>query len=66
LLAIAPSADLRASQLAAIAEESAFDDTVDAGVLVVEHVRATHPLLVATAGKHSRPSARRQLHLELE
>jgi DNA-binding CsgD family transcriptional regulator len=67
LLAIALSADLRASQLAAIADESAFDDAVDAGVLVVdgERVRASHPLLAAAARKHSRPSAWRQLHLEL-
>ena len=67
LLAIALSADLRASQLAALADARAVDDAVDAGVLVVdgERVRASHPLLAAAARKHSRPSARRQLHLEL-
>ena len=67
LLAIALSADLRASQLAALADASAVDDAVDAGLLVVdgERVRASHPLLAAAARKHSRPTARRQLHLEL-
>jgi DNA-binding CsgD family transcriptional regulator len=67
LLAIALSADLRASQLAALADSTAVDDAVDAGVLVVdgERVRASHPLLAAAARKHSHLSARRQLHLEL-
>ena len=67
LLAVALSADLRTSQLVAIADATTVDDAVDTGVLVVdgERVRASHPLLAAAARKHSRPSARRQLHLEL-
>jgi len=67
LLAIALSADLRTSQLVAIADAATVDDAVDKGLLVVdgERVRASHPLLAAAARKHSRPSARRQLHLEL-
>jgi DNA-binding CsgD family transcriptional regulator len=67
LLAVALSADLRTSQLVAIADATTVDDAVDTGVLLVdgERVRASHPLLAAAARKHSRPSARRQLHLEL-
>jgi DNA-binding CsgD family transcriptional regulator len=67
LLAVALSADLSASQLAAIADSAAVEDAVEAGVLLVEgdRVRASHPLLAAVARKRSRSRARRKLHLEL-
>ena len=67
LLAVALSADLRMSQLAAIGDPAAVDDAVDAGLLIVdgERVRPSHPLLAAAAKKHSRSGARRELHREL-
>jgi DNA-binding CsgD family transcriptional regulator len=67
LLAVALSADLSTSQLAAIADEAILEDAVDAGLLVVDRdrVRASHPLLAAAARKRSRARARRGLHLEL-
>jgi DNA-binding CsgD family transcriptional regulator len=67
LLAVALSADLRTSQLAAIADETAVEDAVAAGVLLVDgsRVRVSHPLLAAVAKKRSRPRERRELHLEL-
>ena len=66
LLAVALSADPRTSELAAIAD-TAVEDAVEAGVLVVEgeRVRASHPLLAATARKRSRARQRRELHFEL-
>jgi DNA-binding CsgD family transcriptional regulator/tetratricopeptide (TPR) repeat protein len=67
LLAIALSADLRVSQLAAIADPTAVEDAVDAGLLLFEgdRVRASHPLLAAAARACSRAQERRGLHLEL-
>jgi DNA-binding NarL/FixJ family response regulator len=67
LLAVALSADPRASELAALPDGAALGDAVDAGVLVVDgdRVRASHPLLAAAARKRSRSSARLELHLEL-
>lgn len=67
LLAVALSADLGVSQLAALADWAAVEDAIDAGLLVVEgdRVRASHPLLAAAACTRSRASERRELHLEL-
>jgi DNA-binding NarL/FixJ family response regulator len=67
LLAVALSADLRSSQLAAVVEPSALDDAVDAGVLVVDgdRVRPSHPLLGAAARASSRAAERRELHRAL-
>jgi DNA-binding NarL/FixJ family response regulator len=67
LLAVALSADLRTTQLAAIADPVALDAAADAGLLIVEgdRVRPSHPLLAAAAKRHSRAGARRELHHEL-
>jgi len=67
LLAVALSADLRTTQLAAIADPVALDAAVDAGLLIVEggRVRPSHPLLAAAAKRHSRAGERRELHHEL-
>ena len=67
LLAVALSADLRASELTMLASADAVDDAVDAGVLVVDgdRVRASHPLLGAVARKRSRSRTRRELHRAL-
>jgi DNA-binding NarL/FixJ family response regulator len=67
LLAVALSADLRRSQLAALGDPDALAEAVDAGVLLVDgdRVRASHPLLAAAALKHSRPRDRRELHSAL-
>jgi DNA-binding NarL/FixJ family response regulator len=67
LLAVALSAEPRASELAAILSEDALVDAVDRGLLVLEgeRVRASHPLLAAVARKHSRPRERRELHRAL-
>jgi DNA-binding CsgD family transcriptional regulator len=67
LLAVALSADLRASHLAAIGDPGEVEDAVEDGLLLVEgdRVRASHPLLAAAARKRSRPSGRRELHLAL-
>jgi DNA-binding NarL/FixJ family response regulator len=67
LLAVALSADPTVEQLAAIADVRAIDDAVDAGVVAIDggRVRASHPLLAATAQRHSRARERRELHLEL-
>jgi len=67
LLAVALSADLRVSHLAAIADPVAVDDAVDAGLLLVDRdrVRASHPLLAAAARSRSRAAERRELHLDL-
>src|SRR5262249_48593029 len=67
LLAVALSADPRASQLAAIAGSDTLEDAIDAGLLHCEgeRVRASHPLLAAAARKHSNRRSRRELHLEL-
>lgn len=67
LLALALAAELRLSQLDAIAGPGAIDEAVDAELLVVEgdRVRPSHPLLAAAARKHSRARERRETHLEL-
>ena len=67
LLALALSADLSLSQLAALAGPDGLDAAVDTGVLVVDGDRArpAHPLLAAVAKKRSRAGERRRLHLEL-
>ena len=67
LLAAALTADLRLSQVDAIAGVEALDEAVDAGVLVVDgdRVRPSHPLLAAAASKRSRARDRRELHLAL-
>jgi DNA-binding CsgD family transcriptional regulator len=67
LLAVALDADLRVSQLAAIAGPEALEDAVEAGVVVVdgERVRPSHPLLAAAAKRHARAAEQRELHLEL-
>jgi DNA-binding SARP family transcriptional activator/DNA-binding CsgD family transcriptional regulator len=67
LLAVALTAELRLSQVAAIEDAGALDGAVDAGVLVVEgdRVRPSHPLLAAAAKKRSRAGDRRELHIAL-
>jgi DNA-binding CsgD family transcriptional regulator len=67
LLAVALSGDLPTGALAALADDGAFDDAVDAGVLIVDgdRVRASHPLLAAAARKHSLARERRELHRAL-
>ena len=67
LLAVALSDDLRPSQLRALADATALDRAVEAGVLVVEgeHARASHPLLAAAARQGSSERERRELHAQL-
>jgi DNA-binding CsgD family transcriptional regulator len=67
LLAVALSADLRASDLAAFADAATIEDAVEAGLLIVDgdRVRVSHPLLAAAARKRSPARDRRRLHLEL-
>lgn len=67
LLAVALSANLRLSQLPAIADQADIDKALDTGLLVVEgdRVRASHPLLAAAAAGHAPARERRELHLEL-
>jgi DNA-binding CsgD family transcriptional regulator len=67
LLAVALSGGLHTGELATIADPGAFDDALDAGLLVVDgdRVRASHPLLAAAARKRSRARDRRELHLAL-
>jgi DNA-binding CsgD family transcriptional regulator/tetratricopeptide (TPR) repeat protein len=67
LLAVTLSADLRASQLAAVADQPAIDEAIDRGVVLVDggRVRPSHPLLAAAARGRSRAAERRRLHLEL-
>ncbi|MFN8224398.1 MAG: LuxR C-terminal-related transcriptional regulator [Gaiellales bacterium] len=67
LLATALSADLTASQLAAIADAGSVERAVADGVLVLdgERVRASHPLLAAAVRRRSHAATRRELHLEL-
>jgi DNA-binding CsgD family transcriptional regulator/DNA polymerase III delta prime subunit len=67
LLAVALSADLTTSQLAAVADTASVDAAVEARLLLVDgdRVRASHPLLAAAARKRSRGPMRRELHLEL-
>ncbi|HKP18502.1 MAG TPA: AAA family ATPase [Gaiellaceae bacterium] len=67
LLAVALSAELTSSQLAAVDGTATVDDAADAGLLVIDgdRVRASHPLLAAAARKRSSSRVRRELHLEL-
>jgi DNA-binding CsgD family transcriptional regulator len=67
VLALALNADLRVSQLTAIADPIALEDAVEAGVVLLDgdRVRPAHPLLAAAAKKHSRARERRELHLTL-
>jgi DNA-binding CsgD family transcriptional regulator len=67
LLVVSLGDHTRAGELVAIAGPEAFDDAVDAGVVVVDgqRVRAAHPLLAAVAQKRSRAAERRELHLAL-
>jgi DNA-binding NarL/FixJ family response regulator len=67
LLAVALSGDLRTAELAAVADNEAVEDAVEAGLLRVEgdRVRAAHPLLAAAAKRRSRARERRALHREL-
>jgi hypothetical protein len=67
LLAVALGADLRTTELAAVANADAVEDAVDAGLLVVEgdRVRASHPLLATAAKQRSRPRERRELYRAL-
>jgi len=53
--------------VAAVDDETALDDAVDAGVLVVEgtRVRVAHPLIGAVAQSRARPAERRALHASL-
>jgi DNA-binding CsgD family transcriptional regulator len=67
LLALALSTDLRVSQLESLAESSAIDEALDAGVVAVDgdRVRLAHPLFGAAALRRSRPRQRAQLHRDL-
>jgi DNA-binding NarL/FixJ family response regulator len=67
LLAASLSADLRVSELARITGSTAVENAVAGGLLVVDgdRVRASHPLLASVASARSKPTERRQLHLEL-
>jgi DNA-binding CsgD family transcriptional regulator len=67
LLAVALSGDPRVSELALIGGASAIDEAVASGLLVVDgdRVRATHPLLPATARSRARPRERREMHERL-
>jgi DNA-binding CsgD family transcriptional regulator len=67
LLAVALSGELRAAELAAIADPGTIDDALDAGLVVIEsdRVRASHPLLAAAAKSRSGARHRRELHLAL-
>src|SRR5262249_31905231 len=67
LLSLALQADLRVSQLTALAGVAAVDESVAAGVAGVdgERVRPAHPLLAEVAKNAVSARERRQLHLEL-
>jgi DNA-binding CsgD family transcriptional regulator len=67
VLVVSLSADLHASQLAAISGQAAIDEAVDAGLVFLDgdRVRPSHPLLAAAAKQRSRPAERRMLHAEL-
>ena len=67
LTAVALSAGLSQSQLAALAGPLAVEDAVSAGLLIVDGagVRVSHPLLGAAAMRHSSAGERRELHLDL-
>ena len=67
LLAVALSADLRRSQLAAIAGADEVAEALRSGILVAdgERMRASHPLLAAAARQHSSAADRQAMHAEL-
>ena len=67
LLAVALTAEPRVDELIAIAGETAVDDAVAAGLLVVDghRARAAHPLLAAAAKQRAGPRERRELHRAL-
>lgn len=67
LLATALSAGLTSSELSTVVDPLAMEEAVVSGLVVVEQsrVRPSHPMLAAAARKHSRPSERRALHLDL-
>jgi AAA ATPase-like protein len=67
LLAVALSADPRIDELIAIAGETAVDEAIDAGLLLVDgfRVRPAHPLLAAAAKQRAAPRERRELHCAL-
>jgi DNA-binding CsgD family transcriptional regulator len=64
LLLTALSGDLTVAQLTAVVDRSAVDDAVGSGLLGIEgdRVRASHPLLAASARMHSSAEERRDLH----
>jgi DNA-binding CsgD family transcriptional regulator len=67
LVALALSADLRVSELAAVGGQDAVDDAVDRGLVHVDgdRVRAVHPLFAAAAMGSAGRGERRELHLAL-
>lgn len=67
LLALALSEDPRTDQLVAIVGERALDDALDADAVVLDgqRVRASHPLLAASAERRSPARERRAMHLAL-
>jgi DNA-binding NarL/FixJ family response regulator len=64
LLAVALNPDLTRSQLAAVADASAIDGALDAGLVLVrgDRVRASHPLMAAAARSQAEAGERRDLH----
>lgn len=64
LLAVALSGELSRLELASLVGPLALEDSVAAGLLVVEgtRVRASHPLLAAAARRNSSAEERRDLH----
>jgi DNA-binding CsgD family transcriptional regulator len=64
LLALALDADLKATQLVALAGAGAVASAVQEGVVVLdgERVRASHPLLAAAASREAPVEERQELH----
>ena len=67
LVALALSADLRVTELAAAGGQKALDDAVDRGLVRVDgdRVRAMHPLVAVAAMRSAGRGERRELHLAL-
>src|SRR5262249_4529770 len=67
MLALALSAELRVRQLEEVADADALDESLAAGLVVVDgdRVRPFHPLVAAMVKTRARPLERRRLHLEL-
>jgi len=67
VMAVALSPELTSSELMAVVGPIALEEAVASGLVVVERsrVRPAHPMLAAAARKHSLPSERRRLHLDL-